>query len=85
MATEYMRNLMTELENQSAAKAVAPRKPRRIDRRRALLIADGRKALALRRRGLAPPDVLLVIGGSRARLYKAMDAAEQQDKDLLLL
>jgi hypothetical protein len=63
---------------------IPSRKPRRIDRRRTLLIADGRKALALRAQGVKPPAVLAAIGGSRARMYKAMDAAEAQLDPLLL-
>jgi len=44
----------------------------------AQLVADGRKALELIQvRPIA--DILLVIGGSRARLYRAMEAARQED------
>jgi hypothetical protein len=52
--------------------------------RRAQLIADGRKALELvRTKPIA--DVLMVVGGSRARLYRAMYAAsEAQSQDPLL-
>jgi len=60
------------------------RKPRRIDHRLTLLIEDGRKALALRAQGVKPPDVLAAIGGSRARMYKAMYAAEAAIDPLLL-
>ena len=46
---------------------------------RAQLIADGRKALELiQARPIA--DVLLVVGGSRARLYRAMEAARLADE-----
>jgi hypothetical protein len=59
-------------------------KPRRIDRRHALLVQDGRKALALRDRGVKPIAILAAIGGSRARMYKAMDAADAARDPLLL-
>lgn len=49
----------------------------------AQLIADGRKALQLIKvRPIA--DVLLVVGGSRARLYRAMAAASADARDPLL-
>lgn len=43
--------------------------------RRAQLLSDGRKALALVAHGHDIKDVLAVIGGSRARLYRAMGRA----------
>jgi hypothetical protein len=49
---------------------------RRRQAQRAALIADGRKALELIRT-LPIADILLVIGGSRSRLYRAMDAAQK--------
>lgn len=46
----------------------------RRDAQRAQLVADGRKAIELiKTRPIA--DVLLLVGGSRARLYRAMYAA----------
>lgn len=47
----------------------------RLRARRARLLADGRKALTMIE---AHPiaDVLLIVGGSRARLYRAMAAAQ---------
>ena len=50
----------------------------RRDIQRAQLIADGRKALALvRHHPIA--DVLMIVGGSRARLYRAMGLALDAD------
>ena len=46
---------------------------------RAQLLQDGRKALALIEAGHKPRDALMVIGGSRARLYRAMELARQTD------
>ena len=46
---------------------------------RARLLQDGRKALALIEAGHKPRDALMVIGGSRARLYRAMEIARQTD------
>lgn len=43
--------------------------------RRARLLADGRKALALLGAGRTIVDCLMVIDGSRARLYRALHAA----------
>lgn len=55
----------------------------RSEARRAQLLADGRKALELvKTRPIA--DVLLVVGGSRARLYRAMAAATDFSRDPLL-
>jgi hypothetical protein len=51
---------------------------RRQDHRQIRLLMSGRKALALRKQGMAPMDILMVIGGSRARMYKAMHAAERE-------
>jgi hypothetical protein len=49
----------------------------RREAQRAQLMMDGRKALELvKTRPVA--DVLLVIGGSRARLYRAMAMASDQ-------
>ena len=42
------------------------------------LIADGRKARQLLASGMKPRDVLLVVGGSRARLYRALAIAESE-------
>jgi hypothetical protein len=72
-----------KIEAANAAKLSLSQKSRRPDQRRARLIADGRKALALRKQGMRPMDVLMVIGGSRPRMYKAMDAAEAKDPLLL--
>jgi hypothetical protein len=57
----------------------------RSDAKRAQLLSDGRKALELAKvRPIA--DVLLIVGGSRARLYRAMAAAElAANRDPLLL
>lgn len=50
---------------------------------RAQLLADGRKALELvRTRPIA--DVLMIVGGSRARLYRAMALAATVSPDPLL-
>jgi hypothetical protein len=46
---------------------------------RAKLLSDGRKALAMIEAGHKPRDALMVIGGSRARLYRAMELARQTD------
>jgi hypothetical protein len=48
---------------------------------------DGLKAHALIDTGLKPADVLLVVGGSRARLYRALKTVESetQSTDPLLL
>ena len=48
------------------------------DHRTAKLLADGQKALKLRQSGTSPRDMLLVLGCSRARLYRAMAVASQQ-------
>jgi hypothetical protein len=48
--------------------------PYRQAERRAQLLADGRQALELIKT-LPIADVLMLIGGSRARLYRAMHAA----------
>lgn len=78
MPTEFMRELIAKHQTSEAERKLRPpRKLRRTDIRRAQLIADGRKALALRKQGMRPTDVLMVIGGSRPRMYKAMDAAER--------
>lgn len=50
------------------------------DWRRAKLLQDGRKALELQTKGIGPSDALMAIGGSRARLYRAIDYARQTDK-----
>lgn len=42
---------------------------------RAQLIQDGRKALELINAGRNIADCLLIIGGGRARLYRALTAA----------
>jgi hypothetical protein len=52
---------------------------RKPDWRRTRLLADGRKALEMRRAGRSPADMLMVLGCSRARLYRAMDAAERAE------
>jgi len=39
---------------------------------RAKLHQDGRKAIAMIDSGLKPSDALMIVGGSRARLYRAM-------------
>jgi hypothetical protein len=58
-------------------------KSQRRQSQRAQLAADGRKALELvETRPIA--DVLLIVGGSRARLYRAMAAASQESRDPLL-
>jgi hypothetical protein len=50
----------------------------RLNARRAQLLADGRKAIELvKTKPIA--DVLLVVGGSRARLYRAMYLADRTD------
>lgn len=45
------------------------------DAQRAKLLADGVKALELIERGRSIVDILMVIPGSRARLYRAMALA----------
>jgi len=42
------------------------------------LIADGRKARQLLDSGMKPRDVLLIVGGSRARLYRALAIAQSE-------
>jgi len=54
---------------------------RKPDYRRTRLLQDGRHALALLKAGRSIPEVMLVIPGSRARLYRAMNTA----RDPLLL
>ena len=49
----------------------------RRDIQRTQLIADGRKALDLINAGKPIADVLMIVPGSRARLYRAMAAALQ--------
>ncbi len=39
---------------------------------RAQLRQDGYKAISMLKRGMKPADVLALIGGSRARLYRAI-------------
>lgn len=51
--------------------------------RRAQLVADGRQALTLIKT-MPIADVLMLVGGSRARLYRAMEAARAADRDPLL-
>jgi hypothetical protein len=83
---ESLRDYLQEQEAaaKAAPKTLSPSKPRRIDRRLTLLIQDGRKALALRAQGVKPSAILAIIGGSRARMYKAMYAAEAAIDPLLL-
>jgi hypothetical protein len=58
----------------------------RRDFQRAQLIADGRKAIAMVKHGASINDVLASIQGSRARLYRAIRIAmQQQPIDPLLL
>lgn len=40
--------------------------------RRSQLLSDGRKAIAMIEHGATITDVLMVVSGSRARLYRAM-------------
>lgn len=49
---------------------------------RTLLLVDGHKALALIQDGKTINDLLMVIPGSRARLYRAMAAASAQVRHL---
>lgn len=49
---------------------------------RAQLAADGRKAASLIAAGRTIDDVLLVVPGSRARLYRAIAAAGQSDANV---
>ena len=51
----------------------------RRDIQRDKLLADGRKALEMVKSGRSMLDVLMVIGGSRTRLYRAMELAELED------
>lgn len=44
-------------------------------RRQVKLVTDGRHALDLIAQGFKPRDALELIGGSRARMYRAMNAA----------
>jgi hypothetical protein len=68
---------------EAALDKVARRRP---DYRRTRLLRDGRKALAMLDQGKSIPDVRMVIGGSRARLYRAIAAARAHAGiDLLLL
>jgi hypothetical protein len=60
-----------------------PSNGKRLAAIRAQLIADGRKALELIAAGRNIAELLMVIGGSRARLYRAMNAAIGQDGILL--
>jgi hypothetical protein len=58
----------------------------RRDFQRAQLLKDGRKAIALLKAGRSVPDCLALLGGSRAKLYRAIRAAmAQQPIDPLLL
>jgi hypothetical protein len=50
---------------------------------RARLAADGARAVAMIRQGVKLADVLAAIGGSRARMYRAI-AIARQPKDPLL-
>lgn len=59
---------------------------------RAKLLADGLKALGMIERGRSIVDIMRVIPGSRARLYRAMERASppgqaysKQTRDPLLL
>lgn len=45
------------------------------DRQQAQILADGQRALKLISQGLKPRDALVLIGGSRARMYRAMNIA----------
>jgi hypothetical protein len=47
--------------------------------RRARLLSDGRKALAMLADGHKPRHVMMVIPGGRARLYRAMALARESD------
>jgi hypothetical protein len=49
--------------------------------RRARLLSDGRKALAMLADGHKPRHVMMVIPGGRARLYRAMALAREFDAD----
>jgi hypothetical protein len=71
----YKSPTLTRLLAEQAQRQKANPKPRLADHRAAKLLADGQQALALRNRGVAPADILLAIGGSRPRMYKAIHAA----------
>lgn len=75
MPTEYIRKLTSELRTADTAKPLE----RSQDWRTAKLLADGRKALAMRAAGRSPSDMLMVMGCSRARLYRAMHRALKED------
>lgn len=51
----------------------------RRDIQRDKLLADGRKALEMVKSGRSMLDVLMVIGGSRTRLYRATELAALED------
>jgi methionyl-tRNA formyltransferase len=59
-----------------------PRKERRGEV--AELIRDGTRALELRKAGHSIETVLMAIGGSRPRLYRAMRRAQESQLDSLL-
>lgn len=60
-------------------------KPRATDYRGPRLRADGAKALAMLKAGRTIPDIMLVMPGSRARLYRAMAIVRAESRDPLLL
>ena len=57
----------------------------RRQRQQAQLAADGAKAHALIDEGRSIVEIMRIIPGSRARLYRAMAIASQQSVDSLLL
>jgi hypothetical protein len=88
---EASKALREEEQAQKRAQRQADREARRAwryehswQRKQDRLKADGERALLLIANGMKPRDVLLFIGGSRARLYRAMDVARETFDPLLL-
>lgn len=64
-----------ELEARRATLAASKARGGLRERRQAQMLADGQRALKLISQGLKPRDALVLIGGSRARMYRAMNVA----------
>lgn len=53
-----------------------------LDAKQDKLLRDGRRALKLAAGGMSGADILLMVGSSRARLYRAMNAAALAAQDI---
>ena len=83
-----MKNRSQAQQLRRAREALGLPKPAHVGIRRAAqrndLAADGRQAIELIALGHTISSVLAIVGGSRARLYRAMAAVNPIDDPLLL-